>query len=111
MRVPRLRFTVRRMMVAVAIVAVLIGGWRHYQRFMKLSLAYSGQAGQIEMEIVHPKSVMNQAKVEAILKKAHWHDAVALKYRRVASRPWLLVTPEVLYHCSWCSPLPPLSPD
>ena len=98
MRVPRVRFTVRRMMVAVAILAVLMGGmlgaWRRQERFMRLSRAHSAKAGWLEMEAFGPRSVMNRAERSAAMNAVHWHDAVAWRYRHAASRPWLTVEPD-----------------
>jgi len=36
MPLPRPRFTIRRMMIAVAIVAVVLGAWMWYERHFKL---------------------------------------------------------------------------
>ena len=44
MRVPRVRFTVRRMMVAVAIVAVVMGATIEAKRFGRLSRQYQRKA-------------------------------------------------------------------
>jgi hypothetical protein len=40
MRLRRVRFSVRRLMVAVAVVAVSMGGWKEYQRGMRSRKIY-----------------------------------------------------------------------
>jgi hypothetical protein len=58
MRLPRVQFTVGRIMVAVAIVAVLLGGWcvleRRRARFESLAIYYESLAIYWESQIENP---------------------------------------------------------
>jgi hypothetical protein len=88
MRLPRVRFTVRRMMVAVAVLSLLIG-WgiesgRREGRFRTAArvhwLASFGRAPDGPGQVT-----------EAGLR---WHDRMAEKYDRAARYPWLPVEPD-----------------
>jgi hypothetical protein len=95
MRVPRLRFTVRRMMVAVATVALLLGvGIGHRRRaehLKRVGFLHSVEANRWEMLLVGRNNGMDHALAEAILDRVHWHDARAASFERAAGSLWQLV--------------------
>ncbi len=93
-------------MIAVLAFALMMGlglGLRHRaSRFDRLSLAQSGKANGLENKLT---VATDGAEVDKILRKVHWHDSVAAKYRQLASRPWLLAEPDpatVACECSAC---------
>ena len=91
MRVPRVRFTVRQLMIAAALIAVLmavvVGLQRRTAHLKRLSLWQSGEANRWELLLT--ESSVNGPLASAILDKVHWHDAIAARYERAARSPWL----------------------
>jgi hypothetical protein len=91
MRVPRVRFTVRQLMIAAALVAVLmavgVGLQRRTAHLKRLSRWQSGEANRWELLLT--ESSVNGPLASAILDKVHWHDAIAAGYERAAGSPWL----------------------
>ena len=96
MRMPRFRFTVRRMMVAVAIVAMLLGAWaalaRRTANLRQVALEHGQKAGRLEIETV--TSAISQGEAARRMEIVHWHDAMSAKYERAARYPWLTVAPD-----------------
>jgi hypothetical protein len=86
MRPPRVRFTVRRMMVAVAILANVLG----------LLVWVDRRATQFrdrrDFHRMHWSAIDEGFAVEAA--QAAYHRAMAEKYRGAAERPWLPVEPD-----------------
>jgi hypothetical protein len=90
------RFTVRRLMIAVAIAGIALGPLAALQR--------SRRFGQISR--VHERAMADGATEAAKLKRrgdprskltyarADYHQAMWLKYFHAARRPWLPVTPD-----------------
>jgi hypothetical protein len=91
MRMPHVRFTVRGMMIAAALIAVLmavgVGLQRRTAHLKRLSLWQSGEANRWELLLT--ESSVNGPVASAILDKVHWHDATAARYERAARSPWL----------------------
>jgi hypothetical protein len=104
MRMPRFRFTVRRMMVAVAIVGACVWG----VRMLQMSRAYGKKAERFASNAMDripgfngewPKTPEGEAKLRRTwdLWKQEMEDhnaAMAAKYRRAARYPWLPVAPD-----------------
>jgi hypothetical protein len=81
MRVPRVRFTVRRMMVAVAVVGLLLGGaaWMRRRSLWHLGLAISHTEESVAWQIDPPRAI---------------HLArLAERHARAARYPWLPLAP------------------
>ena len=78
------RFTTRRLMVVVAVVAVMltisIAFWRRSEAFVRLSTSHSEAAARL-----HPP------RQHGPIPRADWHDQLGRKYRAAAARPWLPV--------------------
>jgi len=99
------RFRVRQLVVAVAVMAVLmaigVGLQRRAAHLKRLSRSQSGEANRWELLLTEIS--VNGALASAILDKVHWHDAMAAIYERAAGSPWLPIaaappappTPEV----------------
>jgi hypothetical protein len=86
----------RSLMVAIAVLAVLlglsIGLRRRAERLTRLSRSYSGAAGQLELRLASPD--LDEAIAQAILDRVHWYDAVAHRFERAAAHPWLPDEPD-----------------
>ena len=121
MKLPRVRFTVRRMMVAVAVVAVALTldtmrnraftfrriaekhAWREdafrsgaraildYQRRLRI-----GELGEFEPRPVHPDkpNMSFDEMAEDSEQRAGYYARLVAKYRRAARHPWLPVAPD-----------------
>jgi hypothetical protein len=111
MRLPRVRFTVRTMMIAVAITATLLGLLEKRRATLgKVSLAHSLERDQLhlsdlELYLIRTPTPLGHnppasvAKAEAtrtraahpLLRFIQYHEQMADKYRRASGRPWLPV--------------------
>jgi len=87
MRWPRVRFTIRRMMVAVAVVAIVFAwsAWmgRRAARFRSLWAEHINKVGMISSPKPWPHEV-----------QGIYHLKMGEKYRVAALRPWLPVEPD-----------------
>jgi hypothetical protein len=94
MQRPRVRFTMRRMMVAVAVLAVVFGLYKRRETFLALADYHNkGEkcAGFSTFGRMHWVNQHGEGVTEA---KSDWHVQLAEKYRGAASRPWLPVEPD-----------------
>jgi hypothetical protein len=80
---PRVRFTVRRMTLVVAVLAVVVWGARMWQ----VSAAHQRRA------MFHSLLAWRYARQPMRPWLASRHAALASKYRRAARYPWLPVEP------------------
>jgi hypothetical protein len=123
MRLPRLRFTVRRLMIAVAIVAVLIVAGLHVETAIRFSRRASIHAGgevfwreqeqwhremakklltsHERLKLLRVDDTWNIEHAESfnleadkIKSWADFHASMKAKYRAAARRPWLPVEPD-----------------
>jgi hypothetical protein len=106
MKLPRVRFTVRQMMIAVAFVALVSAGWVECARMeaamVKRRLEYSLRAIDHSLaESAHthgrwPGCFISPPPETSIIdpKKAAYHAAMARKWSAAADRPWLPVEPD-----------------
>jgi hypothetical protein len=110
MRIPRFRFTVRRMMVAVAVVAVLswlgsVGVRRAECRRLvrtheELCRALSAEIGVFrgQLRIGRSDDVLARVQLESAImeRRPALNKEIALteRYRRAMRRPWLPVEPD-----------------
>ena len=98
MRLPRPRFTVRRLMVAVAIVGVLLGASLGLQR-RRGWLQGLSERHQVRAQLCEVNKFIGEIdrKPAAWIAKNHarfeHHLAMMRKYERAARYPWLPVTP------------------
>ncbi len=82
MRLPRFRFTVRRMMVAVAIVGIFVGLVARHHHFASLAARYRRE--EVDWASVHDIYEL----------QGRWCEAMAAKYEYPARYPWLPVAPD-----------------
>ena len=99
MKPPRVRFTVRRLMVAVAIVGVLLWmtllgkrvrafRWMaEYHAAHRMKYPITGSPGAA------PRGVDSRGELVSA-ERDRWHAALAAKYSRAARSPWLPVEPD-----------------
>ena len=88
MRLPRVRFTVRRMMVLVAILGLMIAAFERRQRFGWIA---SEHRAHVPKHMFPTKPVGMGDKEWRPLE---WHESMARKYEYAASHPWLPVAPD-----------------
>jgi hypothetical protein len=87
MRLPR--FRLRTLMVAVAVVALVSGGWSMWSRSDRFTrIGWSHQARKNSLAANPPRVG------DADRGREGWHAAMAAKYFRAARSPWLPVEPD-----------------
>ena len=100
MRVPRLRFTLRRMMIAVAVVSILFGMaaglWRRHVSFQRQADAYAKKSNDEGLRGARIDLLWFQSDPELRMRDEHYrlmdyYDELKVKYERAAARPWLPV--------------------
>jgi hypothetical protein len=113
MRLPRVRFTVRRMAVAVAVVGVAIGGTLNVRRWLAFrrmavqhsqateSWLYAARHFEQTGECAVGCLVYFESDPDEIRKKARgfralasFHQAMVVKYEYALVHPWLPVPPD-----------------
>ena len=87
----RLRFTVRGMMSAVAVVAALIGAGIGLSRRRERFLARAALHG---VEIGPAATVHYSFNDDRAMRWRTWHARLVEKYERAARHPWLPVAPD-----------------
>ena len=101
MRLPRARFTIRWMMLAVAGAGTILGAsvelQRRHDRFLRLANHHEASSrinwscGKRSYDATNDLGEdvrgWSSARIE-------WHRLLGAKYRRSASRPWLPVEPD-----------------
>jgi hypothetical protein len=96
MPLPRVRFTVRRMMVAVAVVALALSGGVWAARMMALSKAYEARC--YELAVMRRKeggpSVNWGHGHRPLSARQEWLRQMSIKYRYASCFPWLPVEPD-----------------
>ena len=89
---PRPRFTLRWMMVAVAVSALMLGCWavivRRRDRFESLASFHRGMTGPMTIRTFAPEAPIFETAT------GRWHYELARKYDNAARYPWLPVSPD-----------------
>ena len=114
MRLPRVQFSVRSLMVAVAIAAMILGLLERRARFARIALAHQMERGtmgvsDLEMYLLLTPSQANvdwspsekeaarkaqekwDRSVLALREFVDYHSQMSYKYERASGRPWLPV--------------------
>jgi hypothetical protein len=92
MKLPRLRFTVRWLIIAVAIVGVLFGLVIERQsRFRKLA---SHHQAECEKLLKMPIIMFAGSSDDPVMRRLEWSYPMKLKYESAARYPWLPVAPD-----------------
>ena len=85
----RPRFTVRRLMLAVAVVGTVLGVTNERRnRFRRLRLIIGPS---VEISLTDPPFVAFSNFSEAINRRIEWHHSMWLRYEDAARHPWLPV--------------------
>lgn len=94
MRLPRPRFTVRRMMLAVALLAVLLGA----DKLRQQSAQYRERAEECAIYETDSRGVlMDEGDPDRrvfLAREAEYYSRLKAKYERAARYPWLPVKPD-----------------
>jgi hypothetical protein len=118
MRIPRLRFTLRRMTLAVAVLALILGGLRIVwlrDRYRRAAASYAATEnlqrgflrfaeGDAEAEedlaiafgykISGEDKEQQATEIRVMRRKADYLEMMRRKYERAAARPWMPVDPD-----------------
>jgi hypothetical protein len=101
MRLHRLWFTVRRLMLVVALAAVSVWGvkmWRVSREYARRAQSYKDSEWLEKGILVHRVAQGELAGYHALLsqhkQRAAYYAAQARKYERAARYPWLPVEPD-----------------
>ena len=103
MPVPSFRFTLRRMMIAVACVTILFGTaerlWRRHVTFKRLADEYAKKSHDEMLSGFRVQHARYPSEGELKMGVEHFHltdyyDELKAKYERAAARPWLSVEPD-----------------
>ena len=108
MPIPRVRFTVRRMMLAVAIMGLISGGFvLARKRARHLARANAEAASELrsrDLVKVYESAITTSAApsvaegyrhwVEMFREEADYHGRLRRKYEHAARNPWLSVAPD-----------------
>jgi hypothetical protein len=95
MRLPRVRFTVRRMMAAMAIAGALLGAEimrERRERFAELARVFGGTAWSARRAAENPPGTHGDPVTMRSI--AEYADALQMKYARASRYPWLPVAPD-----------------
>ena len=84
------RFTVRRLMVLVAIVGLVLaaGSWLYRRTTRMKSTAAFHEQACFEALMIGPDCILVESP------RSRFHDELAKKYHRAARYPWLPVAPD-----------------
>ena len=94
MRLPRVRFTVRRLMVAVAIIGPVTAGRLWCGKMYGRSRNYMDLSNYYETRVDFPTAAPVSVSQEAWLRAWRRDRDLMVKYRRLAFNPWLPVAPD-----------------
>ncbi len=84
MRIPRVRFTVRRLMVAVAVVACIFWVIERRRRFLII----------VDSHRTPDARFLRHRGANYELRLIRWHDEMQVKYEFAAAHPFLPVAPD-----------------
>jgi hypothetical protein len=98
MRLPRLRFTVRRLMLVVALGAYDTGcrWFSHRQRCLEMTAMHKWASDTFRgrMRNNAPAFYPTEADRRWANRRAEYHERMALRWTRAAAHPWLPVEPD-----------------
>ena len=89
MRLNRGRFTLRRLMIAVAIAATIFGVLiERMHRFEAIAMQYRREQG------AHSSFVISLGRNPLVIERAEWLMQMVETYERAGRYPWLPVAPD-----------------
>ena len=94
MRAPRVRFTVRRLMIAVAVVGIILGPYTTCRnRAARFDERCEWHYRRID-ELLRGVYYGDDAAWRRVAARAAWHTEMHEKYDLASRRPWLPVAPD-----------------
>lgn len=91
---PRPRFSVRRLMLAVAIMGIVLGVTiERRDRFRRIAAHHEAEVEKLVGRLP-PEVVYGHSSDDPIMRRLEWHEPMRLKYERAARYPWLPVRPD-----------------
>lgn len=101
MRLPRIRFTVRRLMVAVGVLAILLGiavqarrALLNYEIYKEKAYDYDTEEGSMRyIYMVHCQDSPEEVK-ERLRRLIQYYGAMKAKYEAAMRHPWIDVEPD-----------------
>jgi hypothetical protein len=93
MRLPRVRYSVRRMMIVVAVIGLALAmppwlkGRGERLRLRAIHHTEEGEGGWVDQRVT-------KEQIEALKRRLAYHQQMAEKYRWAARYPWLPVWPD-----------------
>jgi len=94
MRLPRVRFTVRRLMAAVAVAALLISAYEWRSRMQRLSIVYHLQARNYRVSHIYWGGDSIGKSRRRLSPRESWAVEMETKWINAAAEPWLPVEPD-----------------
>ena len=108
MPLTRVRFTVRRMMVAVLVVAAIMGAFaglrRRSEHLRRIGQGHAHEATRAAIDALNIRrkggfadgngAAPDEALAERSLRICRYHLSLSVKYGRAAARPWPPVAPD-----------------
>jgi hypothetical protein len=96
MRLPKPRFTLRRLMLAVVIAAVVLatGAWGLKSVSYQRRAAYHRDQLRFRADLPYFNDQQYSRDFKVYIQRRGWHEAMADKYERAARYPWLCVEPD-----------------
>jgi hypothetical protein len=99
MKLPRMRFTVRRLMIAVAVVGLVYGAFTMWMRSQRFSEKAANHARievwyQALVEGLSPSLTPTEEKIRSCREIAARSRSLRQKYELAARCPWLSVEPD-----------------
>jgi hypothetical protein len=94
MKLPRPRFTIRRLMIMIVLVSLILAGlglMRRREILLDRSAEHFGPAA-MEGSLVMTED--GPAYTNLSTEKGQWHEAMRRKYLYYGHRPWLSVPPD-----------------
>jgi hypothetical protein len=88
MRIPRVRFTVRRLMIAVAVVAAIVAFFKRRDDFERVAEYHRSRIGMADIDF------SRRYEIRFFSPKNRWHYDMMHKYIYAARDPWLPVAPD-----------------
>jgi hypothetical protein len=90
MKLPRLRFTVRRLMVAVAVISLMLGAETARRRwyYLKGEAGFARQARNFKRYASQSRARGEHHLAEIHEAEANRMDRLSREYRRAANTPW-----------------------
>jgi hypothetical protein len=87
------QFTVRQLMVAVAIAGIVLGVTiERHNRFRKIAAHHQAEFKKILSGL--PFHFSGDSSLDPKMRRLEWHEPMRLKYERAARYPWLPVGPD-----------------